>query len=72
MNLHGLAPRGLRARILLVVGLTATVIMMLMSWGMLYSWRRSLVRQEKANALAVSRAFIQAKFILNRGIMVTI
>jgi signal transduction histidine kinase len=57
MNLSSLAPRGLRARILLSVALTATVIMMVMSWGMLYSWRRSLVRQEQTNALAVSRAF---------------
>lgn len=57
MNFSDLAPRGLRARILLTVGLTATVIMMVMSWGMLYSWRRSLVRQEKSNAQAVSRAF---------------
>jgi signal transduction histidine kinase len=55
--LSDLAPRGLRARILLTVGLTATVIMMVMSWAMLYSWRRSLVHQEKANAQAVSRAF---------------
>jgi signal transduction histidine kinase len=52
-----LVPRGLRARILLTVGLTSTAIMLLLSWGMLYSWRRSLVTQEKANALAVSRAF---------------
>jgi len=57
MNLSGLAPRGLRSRILLVVGLTASVIMMVMSWGMLYSWRRSLVHQEQTNAQAVSRAF---------------
>ena len=57
MNLSGIAPQGLRARILLTVGLTATVIMMLMSWSMLYSWRGSLVLQEKTNAQAVSRAF---------------
>jgi len=57
MNLSGIAPQGLRARILLTVGLTTTVIMMLMSWSMLYSWRESLVSQEKANAQAVSRAF---------------
>ena len=52
-----LVPRGLRARILITVGLTSTVIMLLLSWGMLYSWRRSLVAQEEANARAVSRAF---------------
>jgi len=57
MNLSGLAPQGLRARILLTVGLTATAIMMVMSWSMLYSWRESLVSQEKSNARAVSRAF---------------
>jgi len=57
MKLSELVPSGLRARILLTVGLTTLVIMMTLSWGMLYSWRRSLVRQEKANALAVSRAF---------------
>jgi two-component system NtrC family sensor kinase len=48
---------GLRARILLTVGAITTVIMMLLSWGMLYSWRVSLVEQEENNALAVSRAF---------------
>jgi len=48
---------GLRARILVAVGVTTTVVMMLMSWGMLYSWRSSLVDQEEENALAVTRAF---------------
>jgi len=57
MRVSGVVPQGLRARILLTVGLTATVIMMLMSWSMLYSWRGSLVLQEKTNAQAVSRAF---------------
>jgi|GEM_PF-486870 len=57
MRFSGLFPRGLRARILLTVGLTSTLVMMVLSWSMLYSWRRSLVRQEKANAQAVSRAF---------------
>ena len=50
-------PAGLRARILLTVGLTTTIIMMLLSWGILYSWRHTVLRQERANALAVSRAF---------------
>jgi len=57
MMLKTSAPTGLRARILLTVGLTATAIMMLLSWGMLYSWRHSLMEQERTNALAVSRAF---------------
>ena len=30
---------GLRGRILLTVGLTTILIMMLMSWGILYRWR---------------------------------
>lgn len=48
---------GLRGRILLTVGLVTAAIMMLLSWGMLYSWRSSLVQQEENAALAVSRAF---------------
>lgn len=48
---------GLRARILLTVGVTTAAIMMLLSWGMLYSSRISLLEQEENNALAVSRAF---------------
>lgn len=50
-------PYGLRLRILLAVGVTTTVVMMLLSWGMLYSWKASLVEQEEGNAKAVSRAF---------------
>jgi len=57
MNLSGWTPSGLRVRILMTVGLTVTIIMMLMSWAMLYSWRGSLVRQEIGHAQAVSRAF---------------
>lgn len=52
-----LRPSGLRTRILLTVGLTTTGVMMILSWGMLYSWRASLVDQEESHALAVSRAF---------------
>lgn len=48
---------GLRGRILVTVGLITTVIMILMTWGMLYNWRRSLLRQETASALSVGRAF---------------
>lgn len=57
MSGPSLIPAGLRGRILLTVGLTAVLLMMLLSWGILYSWRRSLLRQEEGNALAVSRAF---------------
>jgi len=52
-----LFPGSLRTRILLSVGVTTTVVMMLLSWGMLYSWRQTLIAEEQANALAVSRAF---------------
>jgi len=48
---------GLRSRILLTVGISTAAIMMLLSWGMLYSWRATLLAEEKANALAVSGAF---------------
>ena len=57
MILEGLVPRGLRGRILITVGVTATLVMMLLSWSMLYSWRRSLVHQEETNAQTVCRAF---------------
>ena len=57
MSLSSWRPTGLRTRILLTVGVTTTLVMMLLSWGMLYSWRSSLVEQEEINALAVSRAF---------------
>ena len=51
------AGAGLRGRILVTVGLITASIMILMSWGMLYNWRHSLLRQETSSALAVSRAF---------------
>ncbi len=57
MSLSSLGPAGLRGRLLMTVGLTAVLVMMLLSWGILYSWRLSLLRQEEGNALAVSRAF---------------
>ncbi len=50
-------PAGLRGRILLTVGLTTIIIMMLMSWGILYRWRQGQLIREEVNALAVSRAF---------------
>jgi two-component system, NtrC family, sensor kinase len=48
---------GLRGRILLTVGITTILIMMLMSWGILYRWRQGQIHREEATALAVSRAF---------------
>jgi len=48
---------GLRGRILLTVGLTTILIMMLMSWGILYRWRQGQIQREEATALAVSHAF---------------
>ena len=48
---------GLRARILFTVGVSTAAIMMLLSWGMLYNWRRSLLAEEISNARAVSGAF---------------
>jgi len=48
---------GLRARILFTVGVSTSIVMMLLSWGLLYSWRHALVQQEIANAQSVSRAF---------------
>lgn len=48
---------GLRGRILLTVGLTTILIMMLMSWGILYRWRHGQILREEVTALAVSRAF---------------
>lgn len=48
---------GLRGRILITVGITTILIMMLMSWGILYRWRQGQIHREEASALAVSRAF---------------
>ena len=48
---------GLRSRILLTVGASTAIIMMLLSWGMLYSWRDSLLAEEKATVRAISGAF---------------
>ncbi len=72
MRLLPPVPRGLRARILITVGVTTLMLMMVLSWGILYSWRRSLVRQERADALAVTRAFsvgaVSAKIFADQGL----
>jgi len=52
-----LIPVGLRTRILLSVAVVTTLVTMALSWGMLYSWRHSLMEEEEATALAISRAF---------------
>ncbi|PID81766.1 hypothetical protein CSB20_01320 [bacterium DOLZORAL124_64_63] len=48
---------GLRGRIVLAVGSIIILIMVLMSWGILYRWRQGAVNREEVSALAVSRAF---------------
>jgi two-component system, NtrC family, sensor kinase len=48
---------GLRGRILLTVGITTILIMMLMSWGILYRWKQGQIQREEVTALAVSHAF---------------
>ncbi len=48
---------GLRSRILLTVGASTAAIMMFLSWGMLYSWRNSLLTEERATIQAISGAF---------------
>ena len=50
-------PVGLRGRILVAVGITTILIMMFMSWGIIYRWRQGQIQREEANALAVTRAF---------------
>jgi two-component system, NtrC family, sensor kinase len=48
---------GLRGRILMTVGITTILVMMFMSWGILYRWRQGQIQREEVTALAVSRAF---------------
>lgn len=50
-------PVSLRTRILTTVGATIILITMLMSWGILYSWRETLIDREESHVLAVGRAF---------------
>ncbi len=57
MTAHPFGQTGLRGRILLTVGITTILIMMLMSWGILYRWRQGQIQREEVTALAVSRAF---------------
>jgi signal transduction histidine kinase len=50
-------PASLRTRILTTVGLTIFMTTMILAWGILYSWRETLIAREESHALAVSRAF---------------
>lgn len=51
------ARTSLRTRIMVVVGATTILITMLLSWGVLYSWRATLIDREESQARAVARAF---------------
>lgn len=57
MTVHAPAPASLRTRILVTVGAIVVLITMLLSWGLLYSWRGTLVTREENHAVAVGRAF---------------
>ena len=52
-----LAPDSLRTRILLTTAGTITLIMMVISWGILAEWRQTLLAKERQNAVAITRAF---------------
>ena len=47
----------LRTRILLTTSGTITVIMMVISWGILAQWRQTLLAKERQHAVAITRAF---------------
>jgi two-component system, NtrC family, sensor kinase len=47
----------LRTRILLTTAGTITLIMMVISWGILAQWRGTLLAKERQNAIAITRAF---------------
>lgn len=47
----------LRTRILLTTSGTITVIMMVISWGILAQWRQTIVAKERQHAIAITRAF---------------
>ena len=47
----------LRTRILLTTSGTITLIMMVISWGILAQWRQTLLAKEQQHAIAVTRAF---------------
>ena len=47
----------LRTRILLTTSGTITVIMMVISWGILAQWRQTIIAKEQQHAIAITRAF---------------
>jgi two-component system, NtrC family, sensor kinase len=47
----------LRTRILLTTAGTITLIMMVISWGILAQWRGTLLAKERQHAIAITRAF---------------
>lgn len=47
----------LRTRILLATGATITLIMMVVSWGILLQWRQTVLAKEQSYAHAIARAF---------------
>ena len=51
------AADSLRSRILLTTAGTITVIMMVISWGILAQWRQTILSKERLNAVAITRAF---------------
>jgi signal transduction histidine kinase len=50
------AADSLRSRILLTPAGTITVIMMVISWGILAQWRQTILSKERLNAVAITRA----------------
>ena len=52
-----LPANSLRTRILLTTSGTITVIMMVISWGILAQWRQTIVAKERQHAIAITRAF---------------
>lgn len=47
----------LRIRVLLVTAGTITLIMMVISWGILAQWRQTILGKERLNAVALARAY---------------
>ncbi|MBM4398433.1 MAG: HAMP domain-containing protein, partial [Deltaproteobacteria bacterium] len=52
-----LPPDSLRTRILLATGATIALVMMVVSWGILLQWRRTVLAKERGYAEAVAQAF---------------
>lgn len=52
-----LPAESLRTRILLTTAGTITLLMMVISWGILVHWRRTILAKESQHAIALARAF---------------